>query len=109
MQYFFSFLLQIPEGEHKFSIGKHKETGQILTTCSESYFLSEGITCNKEDLANAKDITLIVFQLDYEMCDVDRSKLDSVIKIVNSSNYILDVDLDFYSTKVPFYKCLLKL
>ena len=96
---------QIPEGEIKFSIGQHKQTGQILTTCTESYFLSEGITCDREDLLNPKDVTLIVYRLNYS--SVDTLKLQKVVETVGSSNFILDIDLDFYSTKVQFNKIFL--
>ena len=67
--------------------------------------MSEGITCDREDLLNPKDVTLIVYRLNYS--SVDTLKLQKVVETVGSSNFILDIDLDFYSTKVQFNKIFL--
>ena len=67
--------------------------------------MSEGITCDRDDLLNPKDVTLIVYRLNYS--SVDTLKLQKVVETVGSSNFILDIDLDFYSTKVQFNKIFL--
>ena len=67
--------------------------------------MSEGITCDREDLLNPKEVTLIVYRLNYS--SVDTLKLQKVVETVGSSNFILDIDLDFYSTKVQFNKIFL--
>ena len=67
--------------------------------------MSEGITWDRDDLLNPKDVTLIVYRLNYS--SVDTLKLQKVVETVGSSNFILDIDLDFYSTKVQFNKIFL--
>ena len=52
------------------------------------------------DLDSPKEVTLLVYRLDFD--GVNKDGLNRVIEIVDSSPYILDIDLDFYSTKNPF-------
>lgn len=87
---------QIKDGISKFFIGKCKKTEQIRLTSTHSYFVSEGLYVVKEDLLNIKEITLQVVTMD------SNSQFEWKSLLNNDTYYVLDIDLDFFSTKNPF-------
>ena len=92
---------QIPHGLHRFLIGKHRESGYVRVTCTESYFLSEGITCREDELEDTKEVELLVHELGFERGSEKKAR-ELADFLSETKSLILDVDLDFYSTKNPF-------
>ena len=92
---------QIRPGKYSFQIGKEKDSGRIMVTSIESYFLSESIVCRPEELEKTKDILLVVHQLGTSTSD--EGSITFVHSLLQERNCcILDIDLDFYSTTNPF-------
>lgn len=100
---------QMTDGVRKFLIGKHRASGNIRVTCSESYFLSDGLYSPEEDLENTRPLTLQVITIGrsvIEPIDVDDfSKIATILRGYLPEKdvpFVLDVDLDFFSTLNPF-------
>lgn len=95
---------QIPPGTYDFAIGKVKETGEIAVSCLESYYISEGLYVPTDKLDNVRNIKLIVMRLGEA---INKAELQDQLFTVREQidevdHYILDIDLDFYSTLNPF-------
>ncbi|RZC41506.1 UPF0489 domain containing protein [Asbolus verrucosus] len=84
---------QIQDGAQNFRIGNNKN-GNIRVDCKENYFISECLVSRIGDLENVKEVGLRVITISDK---VDRKIVSQV-----ESPYILDVDLDFFSTSNPF-------
>lgn len=92
---------QIENGNYSFSIGRQKGTDNIKVSCPILYFVGELLYCKKEDLEDSKEIHLMVRTLGYELSvDLEKDILDLIQK--HGEYYILDVDLDFFTTMNPF-------
>lgn len=93
---------QIANGEYRFFIGSHKYSNEIKLTCPENYFLSDGLFVSETDLINKKEVLLIVITIG----DLDSSWTDIKTTIQNvlfgKEIFVLDIDLDFFSTINPF-------
>ncbi|XP_058461807.1 UPF0489 protein C5orf22 homolog [Malaya genurostris] len=84
---------QIPKGKFHFNVGEYE--GSIRTDSTLEYFVSEGCYQPEENLENKKP-------LDLEVCSITEYGVadDEDLK----SGYILDIDLDYFSTHNPFLK-----
>ena len=91
---------QIKQGHFEFKIGRHKDSQKVLITCIENYFVAEGIICDPADLLDTKDINLYVVELSNE--PVNPNILNHLREILVGKPAILDIDLDFFSTRNPF-------
>lgn len=100
---------QIDSGLKNFTIGRQVETGLVRLNSMETYFMSDGLYCPESKMDCKKEISLLVSTLgDCEDSneainstpDAVINKLSSVLGNVNE--YILDIDLDFFSTMNPF-------
>lgn len=91
-----SWCHQMPQGKYNFKVG-HKED-KICVDCSLDYFISEGNYCQTSELEQARDIELRVIDNDTEEGPDPKELLGSE----ECLNYILDIDLDFFSTSNPF-------
>ncbi|XP_066994750.2 UPF0489 protein C5orf22 homolog [Anabrus simplex] len=100
---------QMKNGGSQFFIGRHKNTGEIRLTSTESYFVSEALYCSSEELENQRSVTLDVFTMG-EFIDHPEKKdnLDELAAVFHKyilqegEPFILDIDLDFFSTRNPF-------
>ncbi|KAI4461835.1 misexpression suppressor of ras 6 [Holotrichia oblita] len=91
---------QIANGNYNFLIGKHASSGSIRVNSLENYFITECIVSREEELSNVKEISLQVLTLGKD------DNFDDIFKIMKTDFkddiYILDIDLDFFSTSNPF-------
>ena len=96
---------QIAPGTYEFEIGRNKLNNQIAVTCLESYYISEGLFALESNLDNRKRINFIVIKLEenFENKSDFRDQLLNVKEqIAEVDHFILDFDLDFFSTLNPF-------
>ncbi|CAH1780512.1 unnamed protein product [Owenia fusiformis] len=54
---------QMQDATYHFQVGKHRETGEIRVSCTESYFLSEGLYSHIDEMINIQQLTLTVHTL----------------------------------------------
>lgn len=98
---------QISDGRRVFRIGASKIDNTIKVDCKESYFISECLFSPASELQNTKEVVLKVMTLgrgiNNELDDLKSVKMDLKESLIQEeSHYILDVDLDFFSTNNPF-------
>uniref|UniRef100_A0A2M4BMH6 Putative misexpression suppressor of ras n=1 Tax=Anopheles marajoara TaxID=58244 RepID=A0A2M4BMH6_9DIPT len=84
---------QIPKGKYAFHVGEFE--GSIRTDSTLEYFVSEGCYQPEEKLENKKRLQL-------EVCSVDEYAVAENADL--AEGYILDIDLDYFSTHNPFLK-----
>lgn len=97
---------QISNGKRTFRIGATDRDGTIRVDCKENYFVSECLFCPLEGLRNVKEVSLEVLTLGKAVENGTddlrgiKGRLRETIR--DETLYILDVDLDFFSTNNPF-------
>lgn len=84
---------QMDDGNKAFRIGKNLQN-KIRVDSTENYFVSECLVCKVEELSAVKEIDFKVVTLDDNF---SKKTFDEIQDL-----YILDVDLDFFSTGNPF-------
>lgn len=87
---------QMPVGEQRFSIGDY--AGVIGVSCALEYFVSEGSYRPVADMEHTRPVLLHTIEVPVAG-DVDYETVSSVL---GDSNFVLDIDLDFFSTHNPF-------
>lgn len=111
---------QIQNGDYRFSIGDH--CGFIRCDSTLEYFLGEGTYRPQCDLSNTKLIDLRVATLhatvddvktaactddDREVDEMEKKRFESILNETDDDEtYVLDIDLDFFSTRNPFLACI---
>ncbi|ALC45146.1 MESR6 [Drosophila busckii] len=90
-----SWCQQIPTGKHEFKIG-HKDD-RIGVDCPLDYFIAEGNYCTGDELQESRTVQLQVH-------DADNDKLNPLdfLSTEDATSFVLDIDLDFFSTSNPF-------
>lgn len=111
---------QIPNGDYEFYIGDYG--GHIRCDSYLEYFLSEGTYQPRYNLNNQQLVSLSVCTMDDSLMKTNRqsdnsqsveSTENTLISFpgsidTNNEQFILDIDLDFFSTKNPFKSTLNK-
>lgn len=87
-----SWAHQLPDGRHSFAIGDFD--GRIHVSSTLDYFLSDGGYKEENLMSNAKDMTIHVSEVD--------ESLNELLSDDEDKHWILDVDLDYFSTLNPF-------
>ena len=109
---------QIKSCDQNFVIGKCKESGKVRLTCKENYFLTDGLFQSENCLCNTSNVRLVVKQLlpdkwneldqTYFSDNIVQDRVvfkewkENVNDIFKESSYVLDIDLDFFTTANPF-------
>ena len=99
---------QIQPGEYSFHVGRNKKTDLLSVTCLESYYISEGLFTTFDNLDNSREVRLLVIKLPEAGGDErgGRDLRDQILSVEEQlaevDHYILDFDLDFFSTLNPF-------
>lgn len=83
---------QIEDGQHTFSVGECDE--KIFVSSTLDYFLSDGGWKEEASLRNNKQATIHVSEVN--------ESLNELISDDEEKHWILDVDLDYFSTLNPF-------
>jgi len=84
---------QIKDGTYEFSIGQDVNDGKIKTSLKEDYFIADCCYQEEKLLKSKSKVLLHVVEL-----SKDKTLLSKLIK----KDYILDIDLDYFSTQNPF-------
>lgn len=98
---------QISDGDYKFLIGNEKSTNEIRVTCAENYFLSDALYAPESELNNKKELSFFVRTIIFEEKDNKNTHLRDIGEMLQQilqqdRTFILDIDLDFFSTRNPF-------
>lgn len=94
---------QLEEGRYTFHVGKERISNEIRVTCAQNYFLNEALFASESELEAKKLVTLVVVTLDPtrdDRNDCVKSVIQDVLR--NHQVFVLDIDLDFFSTRNPF-------
>jgi UPF0489 domain len=95
------FAKQIPCGRHRLLVGECEHRIKLVSNLD--YFVTDGAVCLERDLQKTKECTL-------EVIELEGRKADSLAELFTSErfandptfSYVLDIDLDYFSTKNPF-------
>lgn len=81
---------QIADGRHEFAVGERD--GKIHVSSTLDYFLSDGGYAEESKMSKAKTVTVHVTEVDGALNEL----------LTDDRHWILDVDLDYFSTFNPF-------
>lgn len=95
---------QIENGDRNFSIGCNKIDEKIRVDSKENYFVSECLYNDKRDMKNVREVNLFVATIGRKLVQEndDLNEIRIVLNKYKNTPFILDVDLDFFSTSNPF-------
>ncbi|KAG7376287.1 hypothetical protein PHYBOEH_001637 [Phytophthora boehmeriae] len=100
-----SWATQIPTGVFKqLAIGKRRSTGSMGVMSELPYFVEDGLFCPEEDMEPSSVRHWDLFATELSSLAVTEGAMANARE--NSKAYILDVDLDYFSTWNPFRRSL---
>ena len=71
-----------------------------MITCLQNYFIAEGVICDPKELVETKEVKLYVIKVTEN--PLPMNNLSYLREVLSTKSVILDIDLDFYSTRNPF-------
>lgn len=89
-----SWCTQIPVGKYYFKVGQKDD--KICVDSNLDYFMSEGSYCAASEMEESRDLELQVLNADTD------DLLPDFISAADAHSFVLDIDLDFFSTSNPF-------
>ncbi|XP_026738928.1 UPF0489 protein C5orf22 homolog [Trichoplusia ni] len=82
-------------------VGDHPTTGELRVDCKEPYYLSDALYSSK--LINKKKFIFTTAELSDSALAEDHNNIQKLVTHLNITQpYVLDIDLDFFSTGNPF-------
>ncbi|XP_059477954.1 UPF0489 protein C5orf22 homolog isoform X3 [Neocloeon triangulifer] len=102
---------QFPDGVLDFRVGRHNQSGEIRVDSAEQYFLGSAMFAPLEQLEAVREVRLVTLTLGQYVQDegpeddevaLERHLRQLVPSDSQGAYFVLDVDLDFFSTKNPF-------
>ena len=100
---------QIAEGHHHFAVGVETESQCLRVSCEVPYYIGEMLYCKEEEMEKIKYCDLYVVTLtenDAVGSESDNVKLVKDLIEKHDGRFVLDIDLDFFSTNNPFLENL---
>nr|CAB3227130.1 UPF0489 protein C5orf22 homolog [Phallusia mammillata] len=89
---------QFRDGVYQFSIGKDPTSEKLRVSLKNLYFLSDCVYQDRSELTDTKEVKLQIITL-----EKDSQSIESITQLLEpGQHYILDVDLDCFSTLNPF-------
>lgn len=97
---------QLEEGSHEFHVGED-ENGHIGLDCKQNYFVSECMFRPTDKLKNIRAVSLEVLTIGKNITEGGSDDFNQVSRLLRNylkedASYVLDIDLDFFSTSNPF-------
>ncbi|XP_059050990.1 UPF0489 protein C5orf22 homolog [Achroia grisella] len=93
---------QFTDGSRVIQVGDHPYTGLLRVDSKEPYYISDALYST--ELKNARKFTLTVAE--FSNLKLKRNNEQELNKVIDAMNicqpYVLDIDLDFFSTGNPF-------
>lgn len=96
---------QIDSQNAEFFVGAHVDSGLLKLSCTEPYFTNERLYARAQDLQLKKhvyyDVLTLTEALDTTL-SLSKKTFKKLSRDLKPLPFVLDIDLDFFSTQNPF-------